>query len=187
MPSGARVASYCVARVTGPGRARTWTRAAPKLRGALEVTFGPVFGKRRAAKAQARDDAQPTDPADDAPVDAPPAHEEGNPGEDRLTLSTMCACGHIRRDHRGLRMDLCGGCWECDCDEFRPVSEPLQRIQALLARVERLQESVAGLRSQARANGTRVERTHRGGSDDGHPADGRVGSRDGAEEDRPAD
>ena len=122
----------------------------------MEVTFGRMFAKRRAAKSRAHDDLQPTDLTDDPSVDENCA--EDTPRQDGLTLSTMCACGHVRKDHRGLRMDVCGGCWDCECDEFRPVKEPLERVRALLARVERLQESAAGLRSRVNTNGTGGER-----------------------------
>jgi len=100
----------------------------------------------------------------DPPVEECSATEE-IPCQNGLTLTTMCACGHIRKDHRGLRMDVCGGCWECECDEFRPVGDQLERIRALLARVERLQESVAGLRGRVNPNGGGAHSPPSGGPD----------------------
>ena len=115
-----------------------------------------MFGQRRATKVQAQKDGQPTGLAEDPPVDGRPAPEEESTGRDAFTLSTMCHCGHMRKDHRGMRMDICGACWECDCDEFGPVSGPLEKVRALLVRVERLQDSAARLRGQMNANGTRA-------------------------------
>ena len=74
-----------------------------------------------------------------------------------LTLGTMCACGHTRKDHRGLRMEVCGPCLECDCEEFRQTgelleSEMLKRLRAAVSRVERLEEIVADLPDRSRVH-----------------------------------
>jgi hypothetical protein len=45
-------------------------------------------------------------------------------------------------------MESCGSCLACDCDEFRRVSETLEALRAVLAKVEHLQETAAGLRGQ---------------------------------------
>ncbi len=81
--------------------------------------------------------------------------EEAAPAHDGLTLGTMCACGHTRRYHRGLRMEVTGPCLECGCDEFTSggVSgssdeELMARIRAGLEQVARLQRIVARLRRQ---------------------------------------
>jgi hypothetical protein len=118
-----------------------------------------MFEKRRAAKAKAQLDEELTRLAEEPPAEEPPAERFARrkrdvPAQEALTLSTMCACGHTRRDHRGLRIEVTGRCWECDCEEFRRASETpesreqmMERIRAALARVERLQETVVGLRA----------------------------------------
>jgi hypothetical protein len=74
---------------------------------------------------------------------------------DAFTLSTMCACGHPRRCHRGLRMEVSGPCLDCGCEEFAPAREThqsheqlMERVRAGLDQVKRLQRIVAGLRSR---------------------------------------
>jgi hypothetical protein len=88
-----------------------------------------------------------------------PAEEAPQPHE-MLTLSTRCACGHKRKDHRGLRIEVKGPCRECACEEFRqsraaPESheEMMETIRAALDQVERLQAVVASLRAQLTAGG----------------------------------
>ena len=112
-----------------------------------------MFRKRRATRAQAQEDEQPTGLAEDPPGGERSVREEETPGEDALTLSTMCACGHIRKDHGGMRMEACGPCLVCDCDEFRPVNETLEKLRALLTQVERLQEIAGSLRGQMNDEG----------------------------------
>jgi hypothetical protein len=80
------------------------------------------------------------------------AREGATQTQEALTLSTMCACGHTRRDHHGLRIEVTGPCLECDCEEFARADETpesrermMDRIRAGLEQVERLQEIVAGL------------------------------------------
>jgi hypothetical protein len=72
-----------------------------------------------------------------------------------LTLGTICECGHTRKYHRGLRMEVKGCCLECDCEEFmRAPAAPdssaqmTENIRAALVQVERLRQSVASLRVQ---------------------------------------
>lgn len=112
-----------------------------------------MFVRHRAKDARAQHDEQPTGLAEDPPADERSALDLALPGQDALTLSTMCACGHVRKDHRGMRIEVRGPCLECDCGEFRPVSETLERLRALLARVERLQETTARLRGQMNVDG----------------------------------
>jgi hypothetical protein len=89
------------------------------------------------------------------------AHEPPAQTREPLTLGTRCACGHTRREHRGLRMEATGPCLECDCEEFAREDEPArseepqaagsdeqltQRIRAALERVERMQATIARMR-----------------------------------------
>ena len=84
--------------------------------------------------------------------------------EEVFTLSTMCACGHPRQTHRGLRMEVAGPCLECGCDEFGPVdraprSQPrsqaqmIQEIRARIDQVERLKEIVLMLHAHLDGKG----------------------------------
>jgi hypothetical protein len=90
---------------------------------------------------------------------------EGGPGiapaeqaahsQKTLTLSTMCACGHPRKEHHGMRMEAKGPCLQCSCDEFRlPPASPeshdqmIEKIRSALDQVEGLQAIVASLRAQ---------------------------------------
>ncbi|MGO9490265.1 MAG: hypothetical protein ACLQBB_14730 [Solirubrobacteraceae bacterium] len=100
-------------------------------------------------------------PAVDLQVEESSAEErigsaDGTPGQETLTLNTTCTCGHMRRDHQGLRMEVAGPCLECGCGEFRRASRApesndhiIERIRAGLDQVEHLQEIVAGLHPQA--------------------------------------
>lgn len=119
-----------------------------------------MFGKRRAANARARRDEELADRwARELPLSGPPPKErfacnENRPGQRERTLDTMRGCGHTRRDHTGLRMDVDGRCLECDCAEFREASETpevrremMQRIRAAIAQVERMQEICGRLRA----------------------------------------
>jgi hypothetical protein len=83
-------------------------------------------------------------------------HDASPKGEDALTLSTMCCCGHPRKEHRGLRMEVAGPCLECGCDAFaraglKPEPSEQTMINARLDQVERLQRIVARLRGQLRS------------------------------------
>jgi hypothetical protein len=118
-----------------------------------------MLGKRRAANRRARrDEALP----EGVPENIPPgavaaderfADEQELPVREVRSLDTPCACGHTRRDHTGLRMEVDGRCRECDCDKFtevnaaRPDDELLQRMRAMVARVERMQRLAIGLRA----------------------------------------
>ena len=112
-----------------------------------------MFGKRRAANAEARRQKEQADAwAEELPLGEPPSDErlartENLPALEACSLDTMCGCGHTRRDHTGLRIDVDGRCLECDCAEFRAASgtpelhgEMLQRMRAVIAQVERMQE-----------------------------------------------
>jgi hypothetical protein len=94
--------------------------------------------------------------ADAPPIDARPRPEHTPIEDGALTLATRCACGHARRDHRGLRMEVAGPCLECGCEEFRrapdsPESDEqvMRRVRAGIERVERLQQMVAQLRARS--------------------------------------
>jgi hypothetical protein len=81
------------------------------------------------------------------------AREGAAQAHDPLTLDTMCACGHTRKYHRGLRMEAIGPCLECGCEKFRRVASPshdqlVQRVRAALDRVEHMHEIVASLRAE---------------------------------------
>jgi len=95
-------------------------------------------------------------PSDEPWVENGNGREQGAQTEPALTLATMCACGHTRRDHRGLRIDLTGSCLECDCEQFTrddassgSSEQTMRRIRAALDRVERLQQAAARLHAQA--------------------------------------
>jgi predicted nucleic acid-binding Zn-ribbon protein len=67
----------------------------------------------------------------------------------------MCACGHVRKHHRGLRIEVTGACLKCGCEEFRRTSTPpdprgemMENIRAGLEQVARLQAIVADLRTR---------------------------------------
>ena len=118
-----------------------------------------MFEKRRAAKAKAQ-----TGGGTDTPPGGAVRPEEGGsaPEQEARTLSTTCACGHTRKDHTGVRMEVNGRCLECDCEEFRRASETpesheqmLERARAALARVERLQETALRAAQHPAGNGRR--------------------------------
>ncbi|MGP0101244.1 MAG: hypothetical protein ACLPUT_06460 [Solirubrobacteraceae bacterium] len=108
-----------------------------------------------------------TGPAAGRPTEEPPAEgriarERATEAQETLTLETPCACGHTRRDHRGLRIEVAGSCLECECEEFRSGGETpdsheqtMKRIRTALDRVERLQEIAARLRAHAQKGGSR--------------------------------
>jgi hypothetical protein len=119
-----------------------------------------MFRKRRAANAKARRHEELGDgwaqelPRSRLPPDERSAQKENLPAQKERTLDTMCACGHTRRDHTGLRMDVDGRCLECDCGEFREASETpeshgemMQRMRAAIGQVERMQEICDRLRA----------------------------------------
>src|ERR1700688_2043013 len=94
-----------------------------------------------------------------------PGIAPAQPGVQTPTLSTMCACGHKRKDHHGLRIEAKGSCLECGCPEFRPpraAQERYDRIEksrAALDQIESAQAIVARLRAQLEAGGSdRVKR-----------------------------
>jgi hypothetical protein len=86
-------------------------------------------------------------------------------GAQTPTLSTMCACGHRRKDHHGLRIEAKGSCLECECQEFRPPrgaheqDDQVEKIRAALDQIEGVQAIVARLRAQLDAGDSdRVKR-----------------------------
>jgi hypothetical protein len=125
-----------------------------------------MFGKRRAANAKARRHEELADRwAQEIPLTLPPderfPRNENLPAQNERTLDTMCTCGHTRRDHTGMRMDVDGRCLECDCAEFREASETpelhgemMQRMRAAIAQVDRMQEICGRLRAAGYPGGT---------------------------------
>ena len=100
-------------------------------------------------------------PTADASAEDGLASERAPDARQALTLTTPCACGHTRRDHRGLRIEVMGSCLECGCEEFRIAEESpdsheswgsrdqtMRRIRTALERVERLQEMATRLRNR---------------------------------------
>ncbi|MCW2970042.1 MAG: hypothetical protein JWO23_1169 [Solirubrobacterales bacterium] len=92
------------------------------------------------------------EPPDRRPAGWELAGEQAALAHEALTLSTACACGHTRKDHCGLRIEVNGRCLQCDCGEFAraPVvsespEQVMEQIRARLDEVDRLRESVAGL------------------------------------------
>jgi hypothetical protein len=72
----------------------------------------------------------------------------------------MCACGHVRKHHRGLRLEIAGPCLECGCEEFRrartspdPHEQMVKTLRAGLDQVELLHGIVARLRGQLAQDG----------------------------------
>lgn len=94
-----------------------------------------------------------------------PGIAPARPGVQTPTLSTMCACGHKRKDHRGLSIETKGSCLACACEEFRPPrgahepDEQVEKIRAALDQIESAQALVARLRAQLQAGDSdRVKR-----------------------------
>jgi len=125
-----------------------------------------MFWRRRATGAQAQQGDDGALSAQTEAGDARPCDEQSPPGDGTLTLSTSCDCGHPRKDHRGLRMEVCGACLECECEEFRPADDTLGTLRGMLARVERLQETAASLRGRLNNGGA----PHPAASSDGPDA-----------------
>ena len=50
----------------------------------------------------------------------------------------MCLCGHERRDHRGLRIEVRGPCLECSCDKFTPACAAPESHEQMMEQVETL-------------------------------------------------
>jgi hypothetical protein len=77
-----------------------------------------------------------------------------------IALNLSCLCGHSRRDHRGLRLEISGACLECSCEAFEPTHGAMEsdeqlreRVHAALDRVRLMEEIVATLRP---SNGSRL-------------------------------
>jgi hypothetical protein len=118
-----------------------------------------MFRRRRATGAEAQREQQAVDReapglADGRPLPtAPEAHLGEVAVREPRTLDTVCSCGHTRRDHTGLRIEIDGRCLECGCPAFTSAGERqnapvevIERMQAAIARVERIQELAEGLR-----------------------------------------
>jgi hypothetical protein len=92
-------------------------------------------------------------PVEPAAGDEGLAREQALEPGDPLTLATMCACGHGRKDHRGLHMEAKGPCLQCDCQEFtreraQPRShEQMTDVRAALGQVQQAREILASLRA----------------------------------------
>jgi hypothetical protein len=107
--------------------------------------------RRRATRAAARARRPDLEATQEPLAEEPPARQVQEP----LTLKTVCMCGHMRKEHRGLRMEDCGACLECECAGFTRVPEAAgsreqvsQEVHTALDQVARLQEIVATLRAQ---------------------------------------
>ena len=77
-----------------------------------------------------------------------------------IALNLLCVCGHTRRDHYGLRMEISARCVECGCEGFAPghgateSDEQLrERVHAALERARHLEEAIARLPAK---NGSRL-------------------------------
>ena len=113
---------------------------------------GAVFRKRRTEGSHRNGELWELDrkpqPNSADPADETTARHADVPARRTLTLDTGCACGHTRRDHTGLRMDVNGRCLECECVQFEPLSaegseaDVLERIRAAIARVDLLREAL---------------------------------------------
>jgi hypothetical protein len=128
-----------------------------------------MFRRRRATGVQAQRDEQAVDREGREPIQgsAPPApptdRQRAVAATQQRTLDTMCACGHTRRDHTGLRIEVDGRCLECGCQAFTPARETdngseemIERMQAAIAQVDRIRELAEGLHvAQNRADGAR--------------------------------
>jgi len=126
-----------------------------------------MFRRRRATEAEAQREQQAVDSEAGALADGTPSPIAPGAGQGQVaapeprTLDTMCSCGHTRRDHTGLRIEIDGRCLECGCRAFTAAGEDqnaseemIERMQAAIARVERIQELAEGLRdAQCAANG----------------------------------
>jgi hypothetical protein len=116
-----------------------------------------MFRRRRAAEVQAQREEQaagreaPESIQGSASPDSVTDREEARARKKR-TLDTMCSCGHTRRDHMGLRIEVDGRCLECGCEAFTAAregdngsEEMIERMQAAIAQVERIRQLAEGL------------------------------------------
>jgi hypothetical protein len=122
-------------------------------------------GKRRAIGAELHPAEPRNGTAEVATLGAPQTDPSAHAS---LTLNTACACGHPRKDHRGLRMDICGPCLECECQEFSEVDDTLGRLRAVLAQTERLQETAEGLRARLTGGPGAAAQPTSNGNGNGH-------------------
>jgi hypothetical protein len=93
----------------------------------------------------------PTDTDANPPVRVWLAAEQLLPPANALNL--LCLCGHPRRDHRGLRLEISGACLDCTCEGFAPAHGAMEsdeqfeeRVRAALDRARRMEKIVATLR-----------------------------------------
>jgi len=76
-------------------------------------------------------------------------------GHREITLDSSCACGHTRRAHRGLRMDVKGPCLDCECQEFgqpgtgKTDEETIARINTAIEHVERMIAAARAVRADS--------------------------------------
>jgi hypothetical protein len=131
-----------------------------------------MFRRRRATQVQAQRDEQAVDGEarelihGSASPDLPRARQGEVAAQKGRTLDTICACGHTRRDHTGLRMEVDGRCLECGCGAFTVAGERqdaseemIARMQAAIARVERIRDLAEGLRVAQQPAGGRRRRS----------------------------
>jgi hypothetical protein len=117
-----------------------------------------MLGKRWAARRSAQRRAAEAEGVIEqlrasGPAPSGPGEEE-IPAQEARTLDTPCACGHTRRDHTGLRLQVNGRCLECDCEEFKQLSaetpsedQIVGRLRVSIAQVDRLQQLVLAMRA----------------------------------------
>ena len=145
-----------------PQVASRWRLRAPPTEASQSDEAGirsAMFRRRRATQVQAQSDERAVDREagelihGSASPDLPTARQGEVAAKERRTLDTMCGCGHTRRDHTGPRMEVDGRCLECGCEAFNPANERqdpseemIERMQAAIARVERIRALAEGLR-----------------------------------------
>jgi hypothetical protein len=116
-----------------------------------------MFGRRR-GKAIPIDRPIERDADDHVAENTAPDNREVRCDARPRTLETMCACGHTRGTHTGLRMEVDGRCLECECarfasggDSLEPREETLRRVLAAIAAVDRMQLIADGMKANATA------------------------------------
>jgi hypothetical protein len=82
-----------------------------------------MFKKRRTDDTQLDHEVTGADEASQpAAISPPDDRAERDADTDRTrrrALASSCVCGHTRRAHTGLRMEVNGRCLECECREFQ--------------------------------------------------------------------
>ncbi len=109
-----------------------------------------MFGRRKAASGKQVQRKEEEGSQEEPTAGGPSAAEAAAGGRRPVTLDTGCLCGHTRREHTGMQMEVKGRCLECGCEEFRRAGEgpeadeeTIARIKAAVAKVEHLIEAVA--------------------------------------------